>query len=278
MSGTDVTSSEDRYDPARRTRSKIETLYSDAAEGYQDLWAPELLPLSRDLLSHLNLEGARHVLDGAAGVGNLLPELRSRAPEATIVGADLSLGMLRLGPRDFPRVVSDAAVLPFRDESFDVGILAFVLFHLFEPERGIAEMARVLKPGGSIGTITWGDENDPVAFEAWAEEMERHGAPPPDPDLVRFEAVDMPVKVQDMMAAYDLRHVRSWVGEYRATSTPDAFIAHRTQHGQSRQRCGGMNPEARDACIDAARARLERLNPEDFEEISEVVYVIGQKS
>lgn len=235
------------------------------------------MPLSVDLLSHLNLEGASRVLDGAAGVGNLLPELRSRAPGATILGADLSFGMLRLAPTEFPRIVSDLALLPFQEDSFDVGILAFVLFHLFEPERGIAEMARVLKPGGLVGTITWGDEDDPAAYEVWADEMERHGAPPPDPDLVRFDRVATPDKVRDMMEEHGLRPVESWMGQYRATPTPDEFIAHRTQHGQSRQRVAGMDPEGRDACIKAARARLEDLDAEAFEETAEVVYVIGQK-
>jgi SAM-dependent methyltransferase len=194
---------------ARVTRGKLSTLYSDAAGAYEELWAPELLPLSRELLPSLHLEGARDVLEGGAGVGSLLPDLRVHAPEATIVAADLSLGMLELAPREFHRVVVDASTLAFKNESFDVGILAFVLFHLFDPEQGIAEMARVLRPGGFIGTVTWGVQNDPLAYQVWAEAMESYGAPPQDPDYARHEVVDTPEKVESLMAAHSLHRVHS---------------------------------------------------------------------
>lgn len=254
------------------------TLYSETAAGYQELWAPELAPLSRELLPHLPFEKARRIVDGGAGVGTLLPKLSSLAPQATVVAADLSFGMLRLAPPRYPRLVSDASALALKDASFDVGVLAFVLFHLFEPQRGIAEMARVLRHGGHLGTVTWGDENDPLAYQVWAEELERHGAPAPDPDLARFEAVDTPAKVRDLMAAHGLSHVRSWIGEYRARLTPDELISHRTRHGQSHHRFSAMPPDARSRFLEAVRIRLEPLSPEDFEEVSEVVYVVGRKT
>lgn len=262
---------------ARITRGKLSALYSEAAEAYEDLWAPELLPLSRALLPYLRLEEARDVLEGGAGVGALLPDLRTRAPGARIVAADLSFGMLELASRKFHRVVADASTLAFKNESFDVGILAFVLFHLFDPEQGIAEMARVLRPGGFIGTVTWGVQNDPPAYQVWAEEMESHGAPPQDPDCARHEKVDTPEKVEDLMAANGLRRVNSWVGEYRAKTTPDEFIAHRTRHGQGRIRFQGMPADERNRCLERARPRLESLSPADFEETAEVVYVVGSK-
>ncbi|MDQ3661005.1 MAG: class I SAM-dependent methyltransferase, partial [Actinomycetota bacterium] len=174
--------------------------------------------------------------------------------------------------------VMDAARLALREETLDVGILAFVLFHLVEPEQGIAEMARVLRRGGFVGTITWGDENDPVSYQVWAEEMERHGAPSLDPDFARFEVVDTPEKVSELMAIHGIRHVQSWVDEYRVTPTPDEFIAHRTRHGRSRQRVQSMPAEVRARCLRRAGERLEALTPDDFGEVSEVVYVVGQKA
>lgn len=262
---------------AREVREKLLTLYSEAAEAYEDLWAPELLPLSRELLAELPLEQARMVLEGGAGVGSLLPELRTRAPEAVIVAADLSYGMLKLASPEFPRAVMDASVLAINDASFDVGVLAFVLFHLFDPAQGIAEMARVLRPDGVVGTVTWGAEHDPPAYEVWFEELAEHGAPPPDPDFAKFELVDTPDKVEALMRNVGLQPVRSWLGDYRATSTPDEFLAHRTRHGQSRLRYEVLPAESRKRCLDRARRRLEDLGPEGFEEHAEVVYVVGRK-
>ena len=267
-----------RHDGDRSQRRRVADLYTRSAQDYQDLWAQELVALSRQLLPHLPLEGARAILEGGAGVGSLLPELRARAPEALIVASDLTLGMLQLAPREFPRAVMDASALAVKDGSFDVGILAFVLFHLPEPARGIAEVARALRPGGVVGTVTWGDEHEPRALRIWAEELDAHGAPPPDPDFARFELVDTPAKVEDMMTAEGLLTVRSWIGERRSVSTPAEFIAHRTRHGRSRQRFEAMPVEARERCLHEVRTRLEDLGPKDLEERSEVVYVVAQKS
>jgi SAM-dependent methyltransferase len=267
----------DPHDQARLTRDKLSALYSDAPDAYEELWAPELAPLSRELLAHLPLDQASQLLEVGAGVGTLLPELGSRAPAATIVASDLSLGMLRLAPKQFPRVIMDAARLGFREKSFDLCVAAFVLFHLFDPEAGVVEMARVLRSGGFLGTITWGEENEPVSYRVWAEELERHDAPPLDSDFGRFELVDTPLKVETLMAGNGLRVVRSWVGEYRVTPTPDEFLAHRTRLGRSRQRVQAMEPDALARCLERAREQLHALRAEDFEEISEVVYVIGQK-
>jgi SAM-dependent methyltransferase len=235
------------------------------------------LPLARELLPHLSLEEAEFVLEAGAGVGALLPELRDRAPDALIVATDLSFGMLNLAARQVPRAVMDASALAFKDESFDAGLLAFVLFHLFEPAQGIEQMARVLRPNGLVGTATWGDEQNPPAYDIWFEELTAHGAPPPDPGFARFELVDTPDKVEAIMTSVGLKPVRSWVGEYRTTSTPDEFLAHRTGHGQSRLRFEAMPEEVRSRCLEKARSRLERLGPEGFEEYAEVVYVVGRK-
>jgi ubiquinone/menaquinone biosynthesis C-methylase UbiE len=265
-------------DRARITRGKLSSLYSEGAEAYEDLWAPELLPLSRELLARLPLQEAGDVLDGGAGVGALLPELRAHARDATITAVDLSFGMIRRAPHEFPRAVMDASNLGFRSESFDVAVFAFVLFHLFDPERGIAEAARVLRSGGAVGTITWGEENDPAAFEVWAEELDRHGAPPRDPDFARFEVLDTAEKVEDSMSKHGLRPVQSWTGEYRAMRTPEEFLAHRTGHGLSRLRLQALSPEVATRCVQAVRKRLDGLNPSDFEERSEVVYAIAEKA
>ncbi|MDQ3663023.1 MAG: class I SAM-dependent methyltransferase, partial [Actinomycetota bacterium] len=92
-------------DHARRTRAKLSALYSEAAEAYEDLWAPELLPLTRELVPHLRLKDVRNVLEVGAGVGSLLPDLRLLAPQAAIIASDLAFGMLRRARAEFPRVV-----------------------------------------------------------------------------------------------------------------------------------------------------------------------------
>ena len=263
-------------DSGQSRRNTISSLYTDSAPGYEEIWAPELLPLSRHLLDELPLSSARRVLDGAAGVGTLLPELAGRAPSARVVANDLTPGMLARAHKTFRRVAGDLARLPFQDETFDVCVLAFVLFHLVDPQSGVDEAARVLTPGGAIGTTTWGDENMPRAFEIWAEEMDAVGAPPAA-DTANDELVDTREKMRSIFENAGLEPVKIWQGEYRATPTPDEFLRHRTEHGQGRWRLAQLDPDSRTRCIDAVRRRVTALSPDDFLEISEVIYAVGRK-
>lgn len=102
------------------------------------------------------------VLDLAAGTGTSSEPFRQAG--ATVVPCDFSLGMLRQGKRQLPRlpfVAGDAMQLPFRDETFDAVTISFGLRNVHDPVAGLREMARVTKPGGRIVVCefsrpTWG--------------------------------------------------------------------------------------------------------------------------
>jgi demethylmenaquinone methyltransferase / 2-methoxy-6-polyprenyl-1,4-benzoquinol methylase len=90
-------------------------------------------------------------LDVACGSGKLTAELRRQAGGGLVVGMDFSGGMLLEAKRREPGpsyVRGDALSLPFPDRTFDAVTIAFGLRNLADPELGLREMARVLKPGG----------------------------------------------------------------------------------------------------------------------------------
>jgi demethylmenaquinone methyltransferase/2-methoxy-6-polyprenyl-1,4-benzoquinol methylase len=98
------------------------------------------------------------VLDIAAGTGDLTQAFARKAgPGGTVVHTDINLSMLRVG-RDrlldaglaLPTVACDAEQLPFAAASFDVVSVAFGLRNMTHKELALAEMARVLKPGGKL--------------------------------------------------------------------------------------------------------------------------------
>jgi demethylmenaquinone methyltransferase / 2-methoxy-6-polyprenyl-1,4-benzoquinol methylase len=90
-------------------------------------------------------------LDVACGSGKLTSALRRRAPGGLVVGMDFSGRMLAEAGRKAPGpsyVRGDALRLPFPDAVFDAVTIAFGLRNLADPELGLREMLRVLKPGG----------------------------------------------------------------------------------------------------------------------------------
>ena len=90
-------------------------------------------------------------LDVACGSGKLTAELRRLAPAGLVIGMDFSARMLQVAARREPGpryVRGDGLRLPFADGVFDAVTVAFGLRNFADPGRGLAEMRRVLRPGG----------------------------------------------------------------------------------------------------------------------------------
>ena len=89
----------------------------------------------------------KRVLEIGCGTGLLLERARQVAKE--VVGIDLSSGMLSKSiERDLPVLQAKAEEIPFKDNTFDVIYCFKVLAHIQEIKETVAEMARVLVPGG----------------------------------------------------------------------------------------------------------------------------------
>ncbi|MFI1933357.1 class I SAM-dependent methyltransferase [Streptomyces sp. NPDC020330] len=96
------------------------------------------------------------VLDAGCGTGRALPALRAAVgPEGTVLGADLTPAMLeaavRAGRGESGTLLrADVARLPLRDGALDAVFGAGLVSHLVCPEAGMAEFARVVRPGGVL--------------------------------------------------------------------------------------------------------------------------------
>jgi len=138
---------------------------------YQRLWRPLgarlLLGLGgpnteeehRMALEALAIGPGDRVLDVACGPGNFSRDFGLAAGDGLAVGIDASASMLAVAARDNngPNVAyirGDARALPFRDACFDAVCCFAALYFIEEPMRALAEIVRVLAPGGRVALLT----------------------------------------------------------------------------------------------------------------------------
>jgi SAM-dependent methyltransferase len=113
----------------------------------------------RVTLAMLNVSPGDRVLDVGCGPGNYTRYLAEASGNGLVVGADASGPMLAAGVRqgggsNLAYVRADACALPFADGEFDVVSCIGTLHMTQAPMTALAEMVRVLAPGGRIGIVT----------------------------------------------------------------------------------------------------------------------------
>ena len=108
-------------------------------------WRKRVIELAR-------LQSASRLLDLGTGTGDLAREALTQVPRATIIAADFTLEMMRVGQKNGPLNFSsaDALRLPFNDFAFDAVVSGFLMRNVIDLQRAIQEQYRVLKKGGRI--------------------------------------------------------------------------------------------------------------------------------
>jgi malonyl-CoA O-methyltransferase len=162
--------------PQRLDRAGLRAAFDRAGPRY-DAAAALQARVATELLSRLEtfaFEPAA-VLDLGAGTGRVTAELRRRYPRARLIALDLSLGMLKEARRHqrlwrrFARVCADAQRLPLAPGSVDLVFSNLMLQWCQPPDAALAEVRRVLKPGGFFAFSTFGPDTLKELRAAWAE-------------------------------------------------------------------------------------------------------------
>jgi SAM-dependent methyltransferase len=261
-------------DPTQR----MAVLYSRLAQAYARLWSPVIRPMALPLLRALPLHSAQHVLDVGTGVGALIPDIRASAPSADIVGVDQAEGMLRLAQENGNRfnvsiALMDAQYLAIESGIVDVAIMAFVLFHISDPQRALIEVKRVLRPGGTIGTVTWGGTVSFPAEVVWDEELAAHGAVPDPASPIRYDdLMDTPDKIGTLLEGAGFEEVNAWKQSFEYQWKMDRFFALRMEYGAQRRRLDTLQPAVRAACLQRIRERLSGMSQHDYFFTPEIVF------
>jgi len=134
-------------------RARVHELYSTNKHGWH-----------RWVFEQLTLPGATRILELGAGPGLLWSHNLGRIPGGCqAVLSDLSSGIvnqarqtLGVSTAQFRFVVADVQRIPFADAAFDVLVANHMLYHVLDREKALAEIHRVLRPGGRLYASTVG--------------------------------------------------------------------------------------------------------------------------
>ncbi len=139
----------------------VRRIYDRLAANYDVRWRRYIDASLSLAVESLDVSARERVLDVACGTGELERRLRSHWPELRMTGSDLSLNMLReasLKALDAGLIAADATRLPLVAASFDE-VFCVNAFHYFRlPLEALAEMQRVLRPGGTLVLVDWCDD------------------------------------------------------------------------------------------------------------------------
>lgn len=113
------------------------------------------------------------VLDCATGTGDLAIEFkRAVGYEGHVIGTDFCAEMLQPAPEKARRAglqiefhTADVLQLPYSDHTFDISSIAFGIRNVSDPELGLSELARVVKPGGVVMVLEFGQPQIPILRE-----------------------------------------------------------------------------------------------------------------
>jgi len=134
-------------------------------------------------------------LDVGCGNGAFTELLVERCAPTVVQGIDPSEGQLAFArTRSAARVAQfrqgDAMAPPFPDDTFDVAVMALVIFFVPDPAQGVAEMVRVVCPGGTVAAYAWDMLGGGFPWDAMHVEMRALGVTPRLPPSVGASRID----------------------------------------------------------------------------------------
>jgi ubiquinone/menaquinone biosynthesis C-methylase UbiE len=271
--------------------SSIVERYDAGAVEYARYWAPVLEQTAVRLLEEVDANRrieVRRLLDVGAGTGTVALAAARRWPQVEIVASDAAGGMLEfararaveagLAVEHLAFTVGAADELPFQSASFDAAVSSFVLQLVPDRLAALAEIRRVLAPGGLLAYVTWLDRDSPEPFRA-ADEFD---------EAVYDLDVDEPDE-RDETIAGDVRSARTAADELRRAGfvrasareetlvyewSMEAYVDYKLAYDE-RALLATLDEQQRLELERNVRSRLAALAPSDFTWHAPVVFARG---
>jgi len=139
-------------------------------EHYPSTIDPRILHV-KVVLEHLGDLNGKRVADVGCGKGRFARIVKEKNPSASVVALDLAEAMLKPIPAEIERVAASMTALPLATEAFDGAYATESLEHAVDIPAAVAELSRIVKPGGRVVIIdknaeAWGRLETP-AWERW---------------------------------------------------------------------------------------------------------------
>jgi ubiquinone/menaquinone biosynthesis C-methylase UbiE len=172
------------------------TIRFNDGEAYDQSMGQWSLLAGRIFIDWLSPRRGLRWIDVGCGSGAFSELLFHHCAPAEVQGIDPSEAQLvfarsRPGTPGAVFQVGDAMALPFPENRFDAAVMALVIFFVPEPAKGVAEMARVVSPGGLVAAYAWDMEGGGFPFEPIHAELRAQGIMPPGAPSANASRIDV---------------------------------------------------------------------------------------
>ena len=198
-------------------------------------------------------------LDVGCGSGAFSELIALRCAPAESQGVDpsdaqLAFARARPATRSAVFQVGNAMALPFPADRFDAAVMALVIFFVPDPAKGVAEMVRVVRPGGIVAAYAWDNLGGGFPFEPIRAEMRANGFNPPEAPSVGASRVEA---MRDLWAGAGLEAVETReITVSRNFTDFEDYWTQSTLTGSTRPLIATMQPEDIARVKSGVRARM----------------------
>jgi ubiquinone/menaquinone biosynthesis C-methylase UbiE len=256
--------------------------YDEVAETYARIHAPRLAEPARDLVELAGVRTGHRVLDVGTGTG--VAAAAAETAGGRVIGIDEAHGMLvaaRAVDGGLRLAAAEVIDLPFRDGAFDAVLANFVIAHFTRYQTALADMLRVLRPGGRIAVTAWSDGQDDLT-RTWLELVESVVPrevlqPAMDERLPWRDRFRSRAAVEEVLMEAGVRRVRTEVRTYRFRYALDEYVEGLGTWATGRFVRSMLGDAAWTAFLERVRATFVERFADPVNDRREVLFATGEK-